>query len=75
MEMFERDCQLVLDEYLNDYITDGQLVKEGRAWKNYKDYRPMVNIAKQHHQKVVAANAPRRYANMVSRNGLPVLAA
>jgi uncharacterized iron-regulated protein len=75
MEMFERDCQLVVDEYLNDYITDTQLVKEGRAWKNYKDYRPMVNTAKQYQQKVIAANAPRRYVNMVSRKGFSALAA
>lgn len=70
MEMFERDCQQVLDEYLRDFITDGMLVKEGRAWSNYKDYRPMVNTARQWRQKVIAANAPRRYVNMVSRKGL-----
>jgi uncharacterized iron-regulated protein len=74
MEMFEHDCQLVLDEYLNDYITDAQLVKEGRAWKNYKDYRPMVNTAKQHQQNIIAANAPRRYVNIVSRKGFTALA-
>ncbi|MCG2616742.1 ChaN family lipoprotein [Terrimonas sp. NA20] len=70
MEMFERDCQLVLDEYLQSFITDERLVKEGRAWNNYKDYRPIVNTAKERQQKVIAANAPRRYVNMTSRKGL-----
>lgn len=70
MEMFERDCQQVLDEYLADFITDSRLVAEARAWSNYKDYRPMVNAAKQSRQVVIAANAPRRYVNMVSRRGL-----
>jgi len=73
MEMFERDCQLVLDEYLQSLITDERLIKEGRAWNNYKDYRPMVNAAKELQQKVIAANAPRRYVNMVSRKGLKSL--
>ncbi len=73
MEMFERDCQLILDEYLQSFITDERLVKEGRAWSNYKDYRPMVNTAKERQQKVIAANAPRRYVNMTSRKGLKSL--
>lgn len=73
MEMFERDCQLVVDEYLQSFITDERLVKEGRAWSNYKDYRPMVNTAKELQQKVIAANAPRRYVNMISRKGLKSL--
>lgn len=73
MEMFERDCQLVVDEYLGGYITEQQLVKEGRAWKNYKDYRKTVNTARQNHQKIVASNAPRRYVNSVSRSGIASL--
>lgn len=73
LEMFERDCQLVLDEYLQSLITDDRLVKEGRAWNNYKDYRPMVNTAKDQKQTVIAANAPRRYVNMISRKGLKSL--
>jgi uncharacterized iron-regulated protein len=70
MEMFERDCQQVLDEYLADFITDSRLVAEARGWTNYKDYRPMVNAAKQWRQPVIAANAPRRYVNMIGRRGL-----
>jgi len=70
MEMFQTDCQLVLNEYLNDLIREKNLLTDARAWPNYKDYRPMVELAKRQHLPVVAANAPSRYTNMVTRNGL-----
>ena len=45
-----------------------------RPWGNYKtDYRPLVELAKEKKLSVVAANAPRRYVNMVSRGGRDVL--
>lgn len=73
MEMFETDCQLVLDEYLDGYINEDRLMKDARPWGNYKDYRPIVEFARQNHLDVVAANAPRRYVNMVSRKGMKSL--
>lgn len=70
LEMFERDVQTVLDEYLKDLITEKKFLDDSRPWQNYKtDYRPLVEFAKQNKLPVVAANAPRRYVNMVSRNG------
>lgn len=70
MEMFERDVQTILDEYLNDLITEKKFLDDSRPWNNYKtDYRPLLEFAKQNKLAVVAANAPRRYVNMVSRNG------
>lgn len=70
MEMFERDVQIVLDEYLKDLITEKKFLDDSRPWNNYKtDYRPLVEYAKQNRLDVIAANAPRRYVNMVSRNG------
>ena len=74
LEMFETDVQPVVDEYLSGLITEEHLRASGRAWKNYKtDYRAMVEFAKEHHLPVVAANAPRRYVNRVSRLGAPAL--
>jgi uncharacterized iron-regulated protein len=70
LEMFETDCQLVLNEYLAGYISEDRFTKEARPWSNYKDYRPAVELAKQNHLDVVAANTPRRYVNMVSRKGM-----
>jgi uncharacterized iron-regulated protein len=70
MEMFESDVQGVVDEYLTGLITEDHLISAGRAWRNYKpDYKPLVDWAKEHRLPVVAANAPRRYVNRVTREG------
>jgi len=75
LEMFERDVQYVLDEYLAGFITENHLIASGRAWKNYaSDYRPLIEFAKEKKMPVVAANAPRRYVNRVSRLGVAALA-
>jgi uncharacterized iron-regulated protein len=73
MEMFETDCQLVLNEYLAGFISEERFIKEARAWSNYKDYRPAVEIARQNKLAVIAANPPRRYVNMVGRKGMQSL--
>lgn len=70
MEMFETDCQGVLDEYLGGLIREKNFITEARAWHNYKDYRPMIELAKANGIPVTAANAPARYTNMVNRQGL-----
>lgn len=69
MEMFETDCQIVLDEYLNGFIRERNFYKEARCWSNYRDYKPMIEFAKANKLKVVAGNAPARYANMAARMG------
>ncbi len=75
LEMFERDVQGVLDEYLAGYITETHFLQSSRPWPNYKDdYRPLIEFCKAHKLPVVAANAPRRYVNIVSRKGQTSLA-
>lgn len=70
MEMFERDRQIVLDEYLADLITEKHFLASARPWDNYEqDYKSLLELAKSKHLPVIAANAPRRYTNMVTRNG------
>jgi uncharacterized iron-regulated protein len=70
LEMFERDVQTVVDEYLKDLISENHFLLSARAWGNYKtDYKPLVDFAKTNKLEVIAANAPRRYVNMVSRSG------
>ncbi len=70
LEMFESDVQIVLDEYLAAHITESHFLLSSRPWGNYKtDYRPLVELAKEKGLPVIAANAPRRYVNMVSRGG------
>jgi len=70
MEMFETDVQIVLDEYLHNLIREKNFLKEARSWANYQDYKPMVEYARVHGLAVIAANAPSRYTNLVSRKGL-----
>lgn len=70
LEMFERDVQPVLDEYLQGLITEQHFLQSSRPWGNYQtDYRPLVELARENNLSVIAANAPRRYVNMVSRLG------
>jgi uncharacterized iron-regulated protein len=70
MEMFTRDNQYILDEYLQDLISEKQFRSASQPWQNYEtDYRPMVEFARVHKMDVIAANAPRRYTNRVSRLG------
>jgi uncharacterized iron-regulated protein len=70
LEMFERDVQPIVNEYLAGLITEQHFRDDARPWQNYEtDYRPLVEFAKAHEVPVIAANAPRRYVNRVSRLG------
>jgi uncharacterized iron-regulated protein len=70
LEMFERDVQVIVDEYLRGLINERQFLLSSRPWNNYqKDYRPLVEFAREHNLTVIAANAPARYVNRVSRLG------
>ncbi len=70
LEMFERDVQPVLDEYLAGLIHERHFLAASRPWKNYEtDYRPLVEFARAHELPVIAANAPERYVNRVGRLG------
>jgi uncharacterized iron-regulated protein len=76
LEMFDRDAQGVVDEYLSGFIGKKDLISSGRAWGNYaSDYKPLVEIAKENHMPVIAANAPQRYVNLVGRKGQTALLA
>lgn len=73
-EMFETDNQLILDEYLEDLITETKFEEEARLWKNYKtDYKPLVLFAKENELAFIATNIPRRYANSVFKQGVAIL--
>lgn len=74
LEMFERDVQVVMDEYLDSMIREKNFIKDARAWKNYRDYKPMVELAKAEGLDVICANAPSRYTNLAGRKGQEALA-
>jgi uncharacterized iron-regulated protein len=74
MEMFERDTQQALDNYLAGKISEQEFLKVARPWPNYAtDYRPLVELAKARGWRVVAGNVPRKYASQVGRGGLSVI--
>jgi uncharacterized iron-regulated protein len=69
-EMFESDNQLLLDEYLGGMITEAKFEDEARLWQNHKtDYKPLLQFAFQQGIPFIATNVPRRYANLVYREG------
>jgi uncharacterized iron-regulated protein len=70
MEMFERDVQDVVDNYLADRITVDEFLENSRPWPNYSsDYKPLIDFAKEKKLQLVAANIPRRYAKIVNMQG------
>nr|WP_317631992.1 ChaN family lipoprotein [uncultured Flavobacterium sp.] len=70
MEMFETDNQSILDDYLKSKITQKQLDTLARLWNNYKtDYKPIVDFCKENSLSVIATNVPRRYANILYKQG------
>lgn len=63
MEMFERDVQPVMNDYLAGKITEDEFLAASRPWPQYETaYRPLVEFAKAHHIPVLAGNIPRRMA-------------
>lgn len=73
-EMFEADNQTFLSDYVNGSITYTELDSLARLWANYKtDYAPLVDFAKEQQLEFVATNVPRRYANLVYRQGFESL--
>ena len=73
-EMFEADNQNTLNEYLSGKFDYKTLKNEIKVWQNNTtDYQPLVDFALKHQLTFVASNIPRRYANMVYKNGFGAL--
>jgi uncharacterized iron-regulated protein len=71
MEMFERDTQTVLLQYLTGFIDESGFLARARAWPSYaRDYRPIVEFAKANGLVVLAANAPRALARRAAKEGV-----
>jgi uncharacterized iron-regulated protein len=70
MEMFERDQQDSLDDYLYSVVGERYLMNEVPAWPNYQgSYRPLVEYAKKHDIPVIAANAPAHIVRCIGSLG------
>lgn len=73
-EMFERDNQSQLDNYLNGKFDAKTLKDSARLWNNYvTDYKPLVDFAKDKKVGFIATNVPRRYASQTAKEGLESL--
>ncbi len=74
MEMFERDVQDAIDQYVRGASTEQQFLAASRPWPRYAtDYRPIVELARAGNLRVIASNVPRRIATDISKRGLPAL--
>ena len=74
LEMFERDAQPLLNEYLAGRISEADFLARSRPWDRYvTDYRPMVELAKAKGWRVIASNIPRPMASAVGRKALAAL--
>ncbi|MEZ4776284.1 MAG: ChaN family lipoprotein [Bacteroidia bacterium] len=74
MEMFERNQQARLEQYLRGDLTDKQFQDSVDLWNNYEtDYRPVVDYCKENNIAVIGTNIPRRYARIVYSQGLSYL--
>lgn len=67
MEMFERDVQGVVNDYLRDRIDEASFLKHSRPWKDYqRDYKPLIELARERKLDVIAGNLPRSVSSKVA---------
>lgn len=67
MEMFERDVQGVVTDYLRGRVDEAKLLEHSRPWKDYaRDYKPLIELAKEKRLDVIAGNLPRPVAAQVA---------
>ena len=74
-EMLERDEQIFVDDYMEDFInaktfaslTNSASWAGGGSWDAW--YQPIIDVVKNSKGRVVAANAPRRYVRIARING------
>lgn len=68
LEMFERDVQGVLNEYLAGRISEEEFLYASRPWNNYAEhYREVIELAREHRIPVIAANVPRELAAAIAK--------
>jgi uncharacterized iron-regulated protein len=74
LEMFERDVQPMVDDYLAGRLSEAEFLAKSRPWDRYAtDYRGLVQLARARGWPVVASNIPRALASAIGRKGLAAL--
>jgi len=67
MEMFERDVQGVVNDFLRGRLDEAAFLKLSRPWKNYaQDYKPLVDLARDKKADLIAGNLPKAVASKVA---------
>ena len=73
MEMFERSQQPILDRWSQGFLTEEEFLKEIQwetTWgMDYELYKSILDMAKNHHLKVLGLNVPRDLVRRVAENG------
>ena len=73
-EMWEADQQLLMDELMiHDLIDRKTYTESAKNWPNFRDYKPLLQIALQNKLTFVCTNIPRRYANVIYKKGFSYL--
>lgn len=73
-EMFERDNQSQLNQYLSGKFDAKTLKDSAHLWNNFTtDYKPLVDFAKDKKLNFIATNIPRKYASQTAKEGLESL--
>lgn len=74
LEMFERDVQPQLNQFLAGDLTEEAFLKDSRPWPRYQtDYKALVDYAKEKGWPAIAANVPRPIAAEVAKSGREIL--
>lgn len=76
MEFFDRSCQTSVNKYCSGAINYEGFIEElgPRCPGNHEDYKPILDLAKQHNILVVASNCPRQFTRLVAEHGQGILA-
>ena len=74
LEMFERDTQTFVDDFLGGKIDEAAFLKGSRPWRNYEtDYKPLVGLAFERKWPVIAANVPKMMASAIAKTGMDAM--
>eukprot|EP00494_Astrolonche_serrata_P007140 UN07167 len=73
--MLTTDKQLILDEYINNLISEHSFLRDGvTSWPNFKtDYLPLIELARNSDCSIIPSNSPLRYVSLVNKNGFDKL--
>lgn len=75
LEFYQREAQIVLDEYLAGLVPLDTFLADSRPPANHTDYQGLLDYCKTAGLPAIAANCPRRYTRAVAKHGKDFLLA